>query len=223
MRNEQIFTVHGDEELVARAGHLFASARTEFLCAARDLDTWAQPSARAAVRDRLRTGTGPGLRVRKLLSPVALADEAARDHLALVRGRGAEVRISASPLPHETILIDRRVMILAGRDSPTGRAYTVTTSPTMIDGVHALYSALWDTSTGLDTYLRQDVPHLDAADRTILNALGSGLTDESAARRLGLSLRTYRRRVAALMVTLEAGSRFQAGLRAGELGLPRGA
>jgi len=33
------------------------------------------------------------------------------------------------------------------------------------------------------------------------------------------SLRTYRRRVAELMAALEAGSRFQAGVRAGELGL----
>ncbi len=40
-------------------------------------------------------------------------------------------------------------------------------------------------------------------------------------RRLGTSLRTYRRRVAELMTALEAGSRFQAGVRAGELGLAR--
>ena len=44
---------------------------------------------------------------------------------------------------------------------------------------------------------------------------------EAAARRLGTSLRTYRRRVAELMAALEAGSRFQAGVRAGELGLAR--
>ncbi|MGW0593258.1 hypothetical protein [Streptosporangium sp. NPDC002607] len=55
----------------------------------------------------------------------------------------------------------------------------------------------------------------------ILEALGSGLTDESAAKRLGVSLRTYRRRVAELMAKLEADSRFQAGLRAGRLGLSR--
>jgi DNA-binding NarL/FixJ family response regulator len=55
----------------------------------------------------------------------------------------------------------------------------------------------------------------------ILEALGSGLTDEAAAKRIGVSLRTYRRRVAELMARLEADSRFQAGLRAGELGLPR--
>ncbi|HEY1323361.1 MAG TPA: hypothetical protein VGF32_24095 [Streptosporangiaceae bacterium] len=46
-----------------------------------------------------------------------------------------------------------------------------------------------------------------------------GLQSGGAARRLGTSLHTYRRRVAELMAALEAGSRFQAGVRAGELGL----
>lgn len=216
-----MFSVQGDVELIARAGHLFESARTEFLCAARDLDTWSQPAARAAIRNRMRAPESPGLAARKLLSPTALADEATRAHVRSVQERGALVRISGSPLPHETIIIDRRVMILAGSEAPGGRHYTVTTSPTMVGGVRALFSALWDNSVGLDTYLRQDIPHLDAEGRTILDALGSGLTDASAARRLGVSLRTYRRRVAELMATLDAGSRFQAGLRAGELGLTR--
>ncbi|WP_405390572.1 DNA-binding response regulator [Streptomyces sp. NBC_01102] len=221
MRNEQVFSVQGDAELVARAGHLFESAFTEFLCAARDLRTWSQPEARASVRSRMRATDSPGFSSHKLLSPVALADEEYRAHLRLVQGSGAIVRISGSPLPHETIIIDRRVMILAGRETPTGREYTVTTSPNLVDGVHSLIRAIWDNSADLDTYLRGDAPHLDADGRMILEALGSGLTDESAARRLGVSLRTYRRRVAQLMAELEAGSRFQAGLRAGELGLPR--
>ena len=40
--------------------------------------------------------------------------------------------------------------------------------------------------------------------REILRALGADLTDEAAARQLGTSLRTYRRRVAELMAALEA-------------------
>ncbi|GGX97458.1 DNA-binding response regulator [Streptomyces fructofermentans] len=219
MRSEQVFSVHGDAELVARAGHLFASARSEFLCAARDLSTWSQPEAGAAVRARMRAPDSPAFTAHKLLSPLALVDEEARAHLRLVRSKGAAVRISSSPLPHETIIIDRRVMILAGRQTPSGREYTVTTSQLLIDGVHSLVRAVWDSAVDLDACLRGEVPHLDAEGRTVLEALGSGLTDESAARRLGISLRTYRRRVAELMASLEAGSRFQAGLRAGELGL----
>ncbi|MFD3522662.1 DNA-binding response regulator [Streptomyces sp. NPDC058653] len=226
MRNERVFSVRGDAELVARAGHLFDSARTEFVCAARDLDTWSLPEARAGIAKRMGgpADSGGRITVRKLLSPVALADEEARAHLREVRDRGALVRISGSLLPHETILIDRRVMILAGREapaSPAGREYTVTTSETLVEGVHSMFRAIWDSAVDLDTYLRGDVPHLDAEGRAILEALASGLTDETSARRLGVSLRTYRRRVAELMSALEADSRFQAGLRAAELGLPR--
>ncbi|MFI1235545.1 hypothetical protein [Nocardia salmonicida] len=221
MRSEQVFSVQGDAALIARAGHLFESAQTEFLCAARDLETWSQPEARAAIRNRMRAADFSDFTSRKLLSPVALADEEARAHLRLVQNKGALVRISGSALPRETILIDRRVMILAGRETPTGREYTVTTSQILVEGVHSLFRAIWDSAIDLDTYLRSDIPHLDADSRKILEALGSGLTDESAAKRHGVSLRTYRRRVAELMAKLEADSRFQAGLRAGELGLPR--
>src|SRR5437868_3752542 len=219
VRNEPVFSVHGDAELIARAGHLFESAQTEFLCAARDLKTWSQPEARVAISNRMRA-TDADFTSRKLLSPVALIDEEARAHLRLVQSQGGLVRISGSLLPHETILIDRRVMILAGRVTPNGREYTVTTSQMLVDGVHSLFQAIWDTAVELDTYLRSDVPHLDADTRVVLEALGAGLTDASAAKRLGISLRTYRRRVAELMAKLEADSRFQAGLRAGELGLP---
>ncbi|MFJ8884327.1 DNA-binding response regulator [Streptomyces sp. NPDC102402] len=221
MRNEEVFSVQGDAELVARAGHLFASLSSDFLCVARDLRTWSQPVARAAVLRRMRAPDSPGLTVRKLLSPLALVEEEDREHLRLVRGKGALVRISGSPLPHETIVIDRRIMILAGRETPAGREYTVTTSRTLVDGVHSLCQAVWDDSPGLDTCLRGDAPHLDTEARAVLETLGSGLTDATAAGRLGLSLRTYRRRVAELMAALGADSRFQAGLRAGELGLSR--
>jgi DNA-binding NarL/FixJ family response regulator len=221
MREEQVFTVRGDTELMVRAGHLFETARTEFICAARDLKTWSQPEARASIGGRMRAVGAAGFSVRKLLSPVALADEEARAHLRQVAGRGAVVRISGSQLPHETIMIDRRVMILAGREAAGGREYTVTTSKTLVDGVHSLFLAIWEAALDLEAYLRSDVPHLDADGRMVLEALASGLTDASAARRLGVSLRTYRRRVAELMAKLEADSRFQAGLRAGELGLPR--
>jgi DNA-binding NarL/FixJ family response regulator len=219
VRDEQVITVHGDDELIVRAGHLFAGAQTEFVCAARDLNTWSQPQARTAIRRRMATSGAARLVVNKLLSPIALADEAQRLHLRQVTAHGAQVRISGSALPHETIIIDRRVMILAGREAPGGREFTVTASPALVGGVHALFRAAWEAAVDLDAYLRRDVPHLDLDGRTILRALGSGLTDATAARQLGVSLRTYRRRVAELMTTLEAESRFQAGLRAGKLGL----
>ncbi|WP_248962207.1 DNA-binding response regulator [Sphaerisporangium perillae] len=219
MSADEVLTVRGDAELVARAGHLFAGAQHEFVCVARDLDTWSQPAARQAIANRMPPAGETGFTVSKLLSPAALAGEAARLRLREVMAKGARVRISSTRLPHETIIIDRRVMILAGRDTPGLREYTVTTSPALVGGVYALFRAVWETGTDLAAYFSGEMPHLDADSLAVLRALGAGHTDETASRQLGLSLRTYRRRVAELMAKLEADSRFQAGLRAGELGL----
>ncbi len=210
-------TIRGDLELLTRTGHLFSSVREEFVCAARDLDTWSRLGARQAARDLVRdSGTH---QIRKLYSSAALAEERSRGHLGELVGRGARVRIAATALPHETIVIDRRFVILAGSDTPGGREYTLSTAPTLVGGVYALFEAAWETATDLEAFLRGERPQLDADSRTVLRALGSGATDETAARDLGMSLRTYRRRVAELLDTLDAGSRFQAGVRAGELGL----
>jgi DNA-binding NarL/FixJ family response regulator len=211
-------TVRGDAELIARAGHLFDAVHEEFVLAARDMATWSQPQARSALARRVLSPGKDGFTVRKLMSPLALADEAQRAHLRRLDA-GAQVRISSAPLPHETIILDRRVAILAGQPSPLGREYTVTTSPVLVGGVYSLFTAAWEAATDLGAFLRGEVPELAPEAREILRALGAGLTDEAAARRLGTSLRTYRRCVAELMAALEAGSRFQAGVRAGELGL----
>ena len=59
---------------------------------------------------------------------------------------------------------------------------------------------------------------LTASEQELLRLLGKGLTDEAAAKRLGVSLRTVKRRMEDLMRRLEAGSRFEAGLKAGQRG-----
>ncbi|MDX3574895.1 DNA-binding response regulator [Streptomyces sp. ID05-47C] len=220
----EIVTIRGDLELLTRTAHLLSSVREEFVCAARDLDTWSRPGARQAMAARAaHTQQGQQVhqahQVRKLLSPAALADEHSRAHLRELVDQGALVRIASAALPHETIVIDRRLAILAGLNGPGGREYTLTTAPTLVGGVYALFDAAWETATDLKAFLRGEQPRLDTASRTVLRLLGSGATDEKAARELGMSLRTYRRRVAELLTTLEADSRFQAGIRAGELGL----
>ncbi|WP_422773343.1 hypothetical protein ACN28C_10705 [Plantactinospora sp. WMMC1484] len=221
MTDGRLITVRGEDELVRQAGHLFAGTRTEFACAATDLGTWSRATARmglvADVRPRLRAG----LTIRKLYTPAALVDDAQRDQLAAAAASGVGVRICAAPLPHETIIIDRRVMILAGATSGADREFTVVTVPALIAGVRALFQATWESADDLDGWLRAEPPQLDPAGRSVLRVLASGLTDEAAARRLGMSLRTYRRRVAELLQQLNADSRFQAGLRAGSLGLGR--
>ncbi|WP_329057981.1 DNA-binding response regulator [Amycolatopsis sp. NBC_01480] len=219
MTDTQTSTVRGDAELVARAGDLFDAVREEFVLVAGDLDSWSQPGLRSALARRVLAPGKRTVAVRKLLSPLALAAEAQRALMRRLDAGGTRMRISSASLPHETIIMDRRVAIVAGEPSPLGREYTVTASPILVSGIRSLFTAAWDTATELDVYLRGDIPELAPEARMVLRALCAGNTDEAAARSLGTSLRTYRRRVADLMAVLEASSRFQGGVRAGELGL----
>ncbi|HEV7963709.1 MAG TPA: helix-turn-helix transcriptional regulator [Actinoplanes sp.] len=59
---------------------------------------------------------------------------------------------------------------------------------------------------------------LSGSDRTLLRLLALGVTDEAAARRMGVSVRTIRRHVSQLLDRLDAVSRFQAGVQAAQRG-----
>lgn len=65
----------------------------------------------------------------------------------------------------------------------------------------------------------RDIDHLTAGELAVLAALAAGYTDLVVARRLGISGRTLRRRVAAAKEALRATSRFHAGVRAVQTGL----
>ena len=63
-----------------------------------------------------------------------------------------------------------------------------------------------------------ELPAPTEEERAVASLLVTGMTDEMAARRLGLSRRTFRRRLKALMDKLGARSRFQAGFMLAETG-----
>lgn len=197
---------------------LFGETTRAFFCATNDLHTWSRPEAREAMVRRLRPRAANGMVVRKLCTPAVLADEEQRLHLFDVAAAGGQVRVRAAALPHETIIVDRRVMILEGRNGAHGREFTITTAPALVGGVHALMCATWDAGTPIADYLRRDTEGLDAGSLAVLRALAAGLTDAVGARRVGMSVRTYRRRVAELTTTLEADSRSQAGVNANRRG-----
>ncbi|MFF8770038.1 DNA-binding response regulator [Kitasatospora sp. NPDC015120] len=212
MSTDRIITLHGEDELVQRAGHLFLASREEFLVAAADLMTWSA-GVNAAFREGKRPRVVPGLTMRKLYSRRALADPESLRRLRRIAASGIEVRISDGPIAREAIVIDRRTAILAGAPVRGVRAYTVVHTPEVVEGVRSLFRATWEGATGLADCAAPP-PALTDRARAILRTLAAGHTDEAGARLLGVSLRTYRRRVAELMAALGAGSRFQAGLLA---------
>jgi DNA-binding NarL/FixJ family response regulator len=202
--------LHDEEEMLARTAHLFATA-SEITCAARDLNTWAVahtsvPAPRQALR-----------RVRKMYQAGTLLSPSMAAHVRALSSRGASVRITTDDV-NETIILDRRFAILAGDLRDGQRSYSFVTEPAVVQNVQSLFEAAWRSATTLEVYDAQHAELATLAPR-VLELLASGCKDETAARTLGLGVRTYRRRVAELMDTLGAGSRFQAGARARDLGL----
>jgi DNA-binding NarL/FixJ family response regulator len=209
MSLDHVPVLHGEEEVFARTAHLFATA-DEVLCAAQDLHTWS--AARDCAVARASTP-----RLRKLYRPGVLLNPSMAQHLRTIAARNAAVRITQNDI-NETIIIDRRFAILAGDLVDGRRGYGVVTEPAVVQNVTSLFDAAWRSSTDLAAYDAQHAELCTLAPR-VLELLASGCKDETAARTLGLGVRTYRRRVAELMSALGAESRFQAGARARDLGL----
>ena len=69
----------------------------------------------------------------------------------------------------------------------------------------------------------RDSRGLTGQERQLLRLLAGGLTDERAAQRLGVSLRTIRRMMSDLMTRMDSRSRFQAGIKVSTLGWLEGA
>lgn len=78
-----------------------------------------------------------------------------------------------------------------------------------------MFDHLWDAAVAADLL---DVGYAAAAadlQRSLLSLMAQGHTDEVVARKLGMSVRSCRRHIAALMREFGAVSRFQAGVQAG--------
>lgn len=111
-----------------------------------------------------------------------------------------------------------RLLIVGGTHAvvpePLGQAdlpLSVVQQSGVVDSLRLWFEELWG---------RAAVPALGDAEplvdlrRFLLEQLAAGARDDQIARKLGISLRTVRRRVADLMTELGADSRFQAGVEA---------
>lgn len=127
-----------------------------------------------------------------------------------------EVVQTEAMLPHLTV-VDQRIIILpeSGDEYRDGALVAA--------GLSFIPLLLWAVkAAGAGTQHPEErtyLDHLDIASADVLRQMSQGFKDETAARNVGVSLRTYRRTVAQLMDRLNAQSRFQAGYQAAQLGL----
>jgi DNA-binding CsgD family transcriptional regulator len=163
-----------------------------------------------------------GVRFRSVMLTGAERHGPTAAYLREITGHGAEVRLI--PDASERMLAsDRRVVIVPHHGGRVEDGALLTEEPGIVASVLGLFERTWSQAEPFPARpapgrARRAVPELPEAERRVLEAMCSGRIDEAAARAVGVSVRTYRRRVAALMRLLGAGSRAQAALLARDRG-----
>ncbi|WP_327071777.1 helix-turn-helix transcriptional regulator [Kitasatospora sp. NBC_01302] len=131
---------------------------------------------------------------------------------------GGEVR-TCPTLPPRMLIFDREVAVVPIDPANTRLGALCTREPGIVTSLVALFDQTWQTGVPLGADQPQESGSgLTSGERELLKLLAAGLTDDAAAKRLGVSVRTVRRLMAALMERLDASSRFEAGLKAAQRG-----
>ena len=170
-------------------------------------DQWRMPSE-SQMAIAVATAIQEGRSARAIYPARAL-----REAPAVLVGRasiGERIRV-VPEVPTRLAVIGDRVLLPDPPGLANERLLTVR-QPGLVEVVVSYFEALWDRAVA--------VPALDQGEATpdlnelLLRQLAQGAKDEQIARTLGVSLRTVRRRIAAIMVELGVDSRFQAGVEA---------
>jgi DNA-binding CsgD family transcriptional regulator len=159
-----------------------------------------------------------GVRVRLLVPHALRADLRSRVLLNRIVATGGEVATVGS-LPRWLLLFDQDAGFLLDCGQAPGSPGVLVRHPQTVRLLRGLLEPTW---AGAQPYGAGRVGYQAVADdlqRSILDLMARGLTDEVIARRLGISVRTCRRHVASLLGELRAVSRFQAGALAAAAGL----
>jgi hypothetical protein len=160
-------------------------------------------------------GTGVTVRVLctpQVLAPLGILAAARRGPL------GYELRVADVDL-QGTVIADGRAAFGRSGGESGGRYATFNYDPASVRALDLMFAGAWGSAMPLDEHQRLADRLRSDSVRMILERLREGHTDDVAARQIRVSLRTYRRHVAAIMRDVGANSRFQAGVRAVELGL----
>jgi DNA-binding CsgD family transcriptional regulator len=161
---------------------------------------------------------GRGVRYRVLFPDRARTAPGLAGRLAALALAGAEVR-TMPQVPMDAIVVDGQLAVLPS-DHGDGRSRGVAMFrlPSVVSTTVELFERVWPTGVGLTGADLPEEPELTGRERELLGLLCAGCTDESAAARLGISVRTVRRMVSGIMNRLGARSRFQAGVKAADRG-----
>lgn len=171
------------------------------------------------VRPALPEGCASGTSAhhRLIVSASAAASPGAAERLSAVTGRGALVR-TAGLLPLHIAVADRESLAVA-LDLGHGPTvlHTARTPGTARNVAFRFLEDWWPRARPCGPAPRIPQGALTGTEAAVIEGLAQGLTDESVARRVGVTPRTVRRHVAAVSERYGATSRLQLGLLLGRV------
>ncbi|GAA3862309.1 LuxR family transcriptional regulator [Saccharothrix violaceirubra] len=211
---ELLEVVGGTDGIARRAAQLMRSARHEVRFV--DKPPYAEPPSilHPVERDLLDRG----VRFRGVYDRDGLEMHGLEEDLEPGLALGEQARVVADA-PLKMILVDRHsALIPLDSSAPDVRTALVVRPCTLLHALELLFENLWREALPLSLIDGED---LSAVDMRLLGLLTTGMPDRTIAKQLGLSYRTFQRRLHDLMEALGAQTRFQAGLRAAAKGWVR--
>jgi DNA-binding CsgD family transcriptional regulator len=170
----------------------------------------------AALRDHQMLRRG--IRMRTLYQQSARFHQATAAYVESVAALGAQVRTVSGGLMR-MIAFDREHLIIPLRDGSDGAALVRDAS--CIDLAVTAFDLLWPAARPFAANSGRDELRVlsDDTKKSLLRLLVGGATDQAAARRLGISVRTCQRHIAEIMDRLDARNRLQLGFLIQQHGL----
>jgi len=171
-------------------------------------DAWAMPRE-SRVSELLAEAMATGRRSRAIYPVRALSE--APDVLRTRARLGEQVRVM-SELPTRMFILGDAHAVLPEPIGFTDEPRVHVRQRSIVAALTLWFESLWSQAS--------PVPELELGRgrpderRFLLEQLMAGVTDDVIARKLGIGLRTVRRRIAALMTELGVDTRFQAGVEA---------
>ncbi|WP_258037140.1 MULTISPECIES: helix-turn-helix transcriptional regulator [unclassified Streptomyces] len=158
-----------------------------------------------------------GCQLRILFQDSARRHKPTGQYVTRITAAGAQARC-LSHLPTRMILYGDDCAVLPIDHERTGLGVIVVRDASVLGFLRWLYDHHWSQATDFFVDEHESPLGLSSVEAEILSQLASGRTNPTISAELGMSERTVARIVAGLMERLGAGSRFEAGVRAVQLG-----
>ena len=201
--------IRGRAEIIRRFEELQSAAQHQF----RACDAPPYPADDATVVNALEVDQlRKGLRFRILYDRTALDIPGRLADLEAGVAAGEQARVTDIPL--KMTIFDDTAAILPVHQPADVETRLLVRNPVLLDALSALFEMYWERARPLHAPAATGEALPTDDERRLLVLLVGGLSDREIALQLGISDRTVRRLMRAMMARLDAATRFQAGYQA---------